>query len=76
MDKCVKVVMSGTDEEFEKVSQLLLKNRQAMNTLFRLELGHECKISDMELIGDALHTQLSHTRSTIRIMLLQKQKRE
>ena len=72
MGKVLVVKMSGTADEYEKVSKLLMKNRQTLNSLFKAELGHECEISDLEMIGDALHSQLSLTRTAIRVLLNKK----
>jgi len=72
MEKTVNVRMSGTVEDYAKVQALLVKNRQALNSLFQKELGHECEISDMEMIGDALHANLSVTRTAIRVLLNKK----
>ena len=69
MTKMQSVKLSGTDDEYEKVLKLLAKNRQALNSLFKAELGHECDISDMEMIGDALHSQLLLTRTAVRVLM-------
>ena len=72
MSKVVSMKISGVDDECEKVWALLEKNRKALNHLFLEELGHECNITDAEMIGDALHSQLSLTRTAIRILLNKK----
>lgn len=58
--------MSGTDDEYAKISKLLVKNRQALDAFFMDTLGHECIISDAEIIGDALHDYLKAQRKAIR----------
>lgn len=66
MNSCVKVVISGTDVEYAKISKLLVKNRQALDVFFLDTLGHKCSISDAEIIGDALHDYLIAQRKAIR----------
>ena len=65
-----------SEEQFKEIQAFLRKNRQALDILFKAELGHECPISDGEMIADALQSQLSVTRSAIRIMLIKKAIRE
>lgn len=72
MDEWVNLSLSGSQEDYAKVQVLLRKNRQALDSLFKAELGHECKVSDLEMIGDALHSQLSLTRTAIRVLLNKK----
>jgi len=73
MSKMFYHISVDSEEQYEQIQAFLRKNRQALDTLFKSELGHECKISDGEIIADALQSQLSVTRSSIRIMLTQKQ---
>lgn len=72
MTKMQSVKLSGTDDECEKVLKLLAKNRRALNSLFKAELGRECDISDMEMIGDALHSQMALTRTAVRVLMAKK----
>lgn len=74
MSKMFYHISVDSEEQYDQIQEFLRKNRQALDTLFKAELGHECPISDGEMITDALQSQLSVTRSAIRIMLLQQQK--
>jgi hypothetical protein len=60
--------MSGTDVEYEKISRLLVKNRQALDCLFKAELGHKCTISDAAIVGDALQDYLRAQRKAMRVI--------
>lgn len=73
MSEMVYHISVDSEEQYEQIQAFLRKNRQALNTLFKSELGHECAISDGEIIAGALQSQLSVTRSSIRNLLSQKQ---
>lgn len=53
-------------EEYEKITKLLRKNREALDAVFSMELGHKSPAGDGEIVADALHTHLCLTRRAIR----------
>jgi hypothetical protein len=68
METTQNSVMFATQEESLKIQALLRKNRDALNAVFRMELGHDCNVSDAEIIADALHSHLCITRKAIRLV--------
>jgi hypothetical protein len=65
----VEIPCADVAEE-ERIAELLKKNRRLLNELFNAELGHDCHISDGEMVIDALESNLSLTTSAVRVLRL------
>ncbi|MFA5379816.1 MAG: hypothetical protein WC455_28920 [Dehalococcoidia bacterium] len=70
MSKIFCPISVDSEEQYDKIHALLRMNRRLLDELFNAELGHNCPISDGEMIIDALESSFSLTTSAIRVLRL------
>ncbi len=66
------LVECSSEKEKEDIGDLILKYRHACNICWKEELGHDCPLSDGEIVRDCLIDGLRVTRRAIALMRQQK----
>jgi hypothetical protein len=65
-------VECSSEKELESIGKLILKYRSACNICWKEELGHDCPLSDGEIVRECLLDGLRVTRRAISIVRQQK----